>query len=439
MALSEKSLTTLALLLVITIVALIVLSVFSPELAIETENRDPELVQPHEGSSAFWPYTTSRLSFDSRTIDINLIVYGDRIQFQHYLTKQNQAEERWDETDEEQLEIDPEEPQPEGPTEPEREWGGAGGSVRYLYIDGSPHGGEGQWIKETRQLHNGDYLGSRYHLRLYESPYPEDNWTAIQAHTEHWDWFQLRHAVDSTDRAQRVLETEFLDRWFVEEVRRVHLGNDDVADADGWATVIELPEVSSSSLQFSTISAVNLVVGGVIASLIRRDASESVRTQVQVGYDRLVARIDPHPLFLFSSLILVYLFVRMGGIAVERYLLESPKLGAAMFYPILVIGLPVCAYVFGRATDRLSAFVAAVLGMTTAILVDYTYLGVSVLPLSLIVHRVSVVLAIGLIAVGAATQSRDGNGVSEPVSFRAGRVLWFIILVQPFIRWLPVF
>lgn len=436
MALSEQTITTLSILLVAALVAVIGLFVI-PSEPVE-DGGEPEMVQPHENSSVIYPYTTRRPTFESRTIDINVIVYGQPDRFRTFLMEQ--ADETWNETDEEFTDTDPQEPEADALNATETDWGEAAGATRYLYVNGSPHGMAGRWITESYQLHHGDYLGSRYHMRVYESPYEADNWIAVQAHTEHWDWFQLRHTVDSTSRAQLRIEDGFMGQWFVNDVWRAHLGNDDVADSDGWATLIDINEDPRAPIGLTILSPLGLLIG---LGLLAGDVSRSLlppRLQAWLWdrYDQLMGTIDPYPLLLFSSLIAVYLFVRLGAVGVERHLLQSsPKVVAGLFYPVLVLGLPLAAYAFAKRVELIPAFVAATLGITTAILVDYTYLGIAVLPIAAMVHRVGVVMAIGLIATGAARKPADldfGFGY-----YRAGVVLWFVIIVQPFLRFLPVF
>ena len=54
--------------------------------------------------------------------------------------------------------------------------------------------GDGEWLQQRYQLHGGTYLGTRHHIRAF-APSERPQWTALQAHSEHWDWFRLRHIV----------------------------------------------------------------------------------------------------------------------------------------------------------------------------------------------------------------------------------------------------
>jgi len=118
--------------------------------------------------------------------------------------------------------------------------GSADGSTRYAYVAMGHDPTGGTWLDESYQLHDGEYLGSRHHIRAYASPDSDDQWTAMQTHREHWDWFRLSHTVTSAEDSQRYVEREFMDRRYVSSVSRDHLGNDRGFDSDGWVTIIDL-------------------------------------------------------------------------------------------------------------------------------------------------------------------------------------------------------
>ncbi|MFC6730926.1 hypothetical protein ACFQDG_19925, partial [Natronoarchaeum mannanilyticum] len=132
---------------------------------------------------------------------------------------------------------------PPGPNGTAVAWESARGATRYTYVanvareDGTP---AGYWMAESGQFHDGDYLGSRYHVRLYEPIDDEERWVAMQAHQEHWDWFGLRHSVDSNERAQQYVEADFMGQPFVDSVSREYYATSDPLDTDGWVTEIEL-------------------------------------------------------------------------------------------------------------------------------------------------------------------------------------------------------
>jgi peptidoglycan/LPS O-acetylase OafA/YrhL len=89
-----------------------------------------------------------------------------------------------------------------------------------------------------------------------------------------------------------------------------------------------------------------------------------------------------------------------------------------VWYPLLVVGVPLAAYGFGRRLPAREAGALAAVGFGAGILLDYAYLGIAVLPIPIVVHRVVVVAAVGLLAAGAE------SGFRWTLSLRAGVVLW---------------
>ena len=100
-----------------------------PDDSPEPETLEQEqLVQPMEGGSYLWPYTSRARSTDSQTLAINLIIHGNDERVRQALV--NQSELEWEETD-------PEEQDAETNTtditsrEETTEWHEARGSTRY--------------------------------------------------------------------------------------------------------------------------------------------------------------------------------------------------------------------------------------------------------------------------------------------------------------------
>lgn len=364
-------------------------------------------------SSTLWPYTSRATAFDERTLSINVVVYGDTDVTRRHLEEQSEGD--WNETppEEEDVGLGEDEEAVVGTT---TAWGSADGSIRYTYVEPPGEDGEGRWLDESYQLHDGDYLGSRHHIRAYESPAGED-WTAMQAHSEHWDWFHFRHTVDSVETSQRYVEREFMDQWFVSNVQRTHMDNDRGSDADGWVTTVEFIDHETTLP--------GLLVGLVSASLLSRFGVPETRTELPPRIGRAFA--------LSGSLVVLYLFVRFGAITLEGVLSGlDPRVIAATFYPLIFAGLPICTYHFARPLDRSTAFAAASVGFAVAILLDYTILGVMTLPVNVLVHRFSAAVALGFIAVGASRTERfgpDQNGF-----IRTGVVLWVVALALPLLQ-----
>lgn len=386
---------------------------FAPEDG-AARDRAVSSVEVDTGSSVVWPYTSRATSFEERTLPLNLIVYGNRTETRLHL--EEQSEGAWNETEPEEEDVGP-----RGDAESilgtTTAWGSASGSTRYTYVSSDGTLDNGTWLDESYQLHDGDYLGSRHHIRAYESPNGEE-WTAMQAHSEHWDWFLLRHTVDSVETAQRNVEREFMDRWFVSNIQREHMDNDRGSDADGWVTIVELRDHDAP---------IYLFLSGLLSASVftRLGFPAPGRTAWKPRAVRALA--------LSGSLISLYLFVRFGSVTVERSVPTlDPRVVAAAFYPLIFVGLPVCTYLLARPLDRPLAFAAASLGFAVAVLLDYTFLGVTTLPVNVLVHRFSAAIALGFIAVGASQVERF-NSVHRGF-IRTGVTLWVVALLLPFVQ-----
>ncbi|AGB38693.1 hypothetical protein [Natronococcus occultus] len=405
-------------LMALVVLVLVLATLGLGSVAFDSASDDPEPTEAFvslDGESAtLWPYTSRATAFEERTLALNLIVYGDTEATRLHLTEQSEGD--WNETDDEEEDVGVAEDD-EAVFGTVTAWGDADGSTRYTYVSPTPSPDDGVWLDESYELHDGTYLGTRHHIRAYESPAGED-WTAIQAHQEHWDWFHLRHTVDSIEQSQQYVEAEFMDRWFVDDVTRVHMGNDRSSDADGWVTAVELadhPAVITAS-----------IVGLLGASVLRRVDHASVVRYWQAPRVR-------NGIALPVSLIAVYLFVRFGAIALEGVFSSfDPRIVAAGFYPLLLVGLPVCTYLFARRLDRPTAFSAASIGFAVAILLDYTLLGVTRLPVDVLVHRFSAAVALGFLAVGASHAERFDSARHGYV--RTGVVLWVVVLLLPLLQ-----
>lgn len=360
-----------------------------------------------ETGQHLWPYySSSPGTFEQRSA-INLLVYGDSSMVVDVLV----GEADW-------LETDPDEEGDAGsgsygadlerpPDEGRLEWGRAAGTDRFAYVEVD---GTGYWLPQAAQLHEGDYYGTRYHLRMYDTP-PGGEAVAIQAHYEYFDWFTLRHTVTSIERAQLKVESDLMDRLGDEHVWREHTGNDGVYDSDGWVTFVILGLVAT-------------VLLGQVESLqarFNRQAEPNILTIVR-------QRVTPYHLGLFAVMIAIILGIRVAGIALERGGTVQIKWIAAMLYPFLALGLPLSAYVIAKRIDRrMDAAVAASAGLATGILLDFSHIGITVLPIDVILHRTGLVLAIGFIAAGSAihaTSEKRANGFIV-----TGIVLWAMLLM----------
>lgn len=379
------------------------------EEVLPQQDTDPEYIEVNGTEASFWPYLSSEASDDYRIASpINVIVTADLKTTTRMLTEEG----TFNETPEELGDAEPEtfsaeEIQIEDGTVVS--WGETAGATRYanVRVDGND-----EWRVESMQLDHGDYYGVRHHLRLYEVSTDDDAIVLIQAHADHFDWFTLRHAVDGVEESQRYVEREFMHGPGDPFVWRQHLGNDETHDSDGWATVIEL----------ALIPLLGLSVAGV--RRMQSTLTPVDRRRLRVAADRITWR----HLALGGTIIGIVLGVRLAGLVLEWYAsMLSMHAIAALLYPVLAIGLPVATY--GIATGllrRIDAAVVASGALSVAVLLDYTAMGVDVLPLTIVVHRAGVIVAIGLIAAGGARRATRERHLNELVV--AGSVLWIGLL-----------
>ncbi len=370
-----------------------------------------ETVELQDGSQ-LWPYTSRSESVSDRTLALNLIVYGDATLTRQLLQTEGFGEANWEELDENETDV--------APTDVTFNQSGLGlgdadGALRFTYVEDPD--GNGHWLDESYQLKDGTYLGARHHLRAYEDPHAGE-WTVFQGHSEHWDWFQIRHNVHSIEETQSTVELHFIDNPLVENLVRDRWGNDRSSDSDGWATTVELDE------EFATI----LLGAILIASIQTARMREFVHDEdVKLVYQGA---------FVVASLVALMIFVRLGAIWAEGQLPNIyPNTVAAMFYPFLVFGMPIAVYLLARPLDRLPAFAAGSSGFFIALLVDYTYLQVTALPLDTLLQHVALAIALGFIAAGASKTARDPK--TDLGYVRTGVLLWIVAIAMPLLVHIP--
>ena len=404
----------------------VVLLVVSVGSAGTVELADDDRADPTEQNkvtlddeTVLWPYTSRAESYDRKTLAINLVVYGNADETEQLLRQQ--AEGDWEEIDEGEEDVAPAEEIDATVNGTSIDWGTADGATRYVYVQ-SP-GEEGEWVDESYQLRDGDYLGERHHVRAYVDPADEE-WTAMQAHREHWDWFHLRHTVHSVEDSQLYVEEEFVDHPRVENLHRERFANEDRSDADGWVTIVELGGGPLAAL------VALVLVGSFGAARLgeRQEWLAELREDDDVQQAiRAVA--------LIVALVVLYAAVRFGAVWTERaFSGAGPKTIAAVFYPILVIGLPVCAYLVARQLETIPAFAAASIGFIVAMFLDYTYLGVTALPMDTFVHRIALAAAIGFVAAGSSRTARRPK--FEFGHVRTGVLLWVVGVSLPLLQFL---
>ena len=395
----------------------------SPEQEAEP---DVEVVSLEGQSGGFWPYLSARESHDQRS-PINVIVTGDPDEVVRILVEEGEGD--WEELEEEEDDHDNES---DGPRFIEEEnhhatgtsWGQAAGTTRYAWVDPGP-GQDPTWTTETLQLEDGDYYGHRTHIRVYEAP-GDDDWVAMQAHTEHFDWLTLRHRVDGVEEAQLAVEREFMELPGVdpqENVTRINLENDGPSDADGWATLVDLRTASASLV---------LLLGLALRreTVARIDAVFD-RWLLDVDRQRLAAaraRIEPGHITLLAATVGIVIGIRLAGITLERYTEAlTMHMIAALLYPFLALGLPIATYLIARNLARpLDAALVGAGSLALAIWLDYGTVGVDSLPVDVVLQRMLLVVALGLIAGGAVRQRQRSDGIDELLV--AGVGFWVVVL-----------
>jgi len=377
---------------------------------------DDRLIQPAENGSYLWPYTSRSESVDGRTLAINVIIHGDTDRTLQALTDSEGLD--WEEMDEQQEDADPDSYNLS--VQDGVDWDDADGSTRYSYIDSSPHGSEAQWLDESYQLHSGTYLGSRSHIRAYTSE--ADDWTAIQVHEEYFDWFRLRHTVTGIDEPARVIEDDFIDQPFVEDVSRTHYGLDG-GWSDGW------------------ISSIELAIIGLLSTVFARDTRTALG---RVGRDLAQwAKTNRYGFVLAATLAGLLLGVRAMGIALESVVSGySPQYIAGLLYPLIVVGPPVLVAMFAPRLRPLSAFGFTVVGFGAGFVYDFAAIGVGVVPIQLVLHRLGLLLALGMLAVTLVGSHNSGQlenhagERSDPPLIIVAAAAWLVGLALPLFGYL---
>lgn len=375
---------------------------------------DPEMHSLEGYESGFWPFINARPAFEPAS-SINVIVRASAEEVTTALTEQAQ----WNRTRANQTDADPGTIRPfeENATEPGPIWGEAAGGARYAFVH---DGDEGEWVRETVQLHVGTYFGERLHLRLYESPVPEEPWVAIQVHSEHFDWFTLRHAVDGIEEPQSALEADFMEQLGDENVVRVFLNNQGPADADGWATLVNLAVVAPFLAATGTVGS---------RAWARLDPADQRRLLA------VWERVTPRTVGLAILIAGLFFGVRLGGIALENLTPIPSKVIAGSLYPFLAFGIPLGTYVIAHGIHRrIDAGMTAGLALGAAMMVDYSVLGVDVLSMGLILQRFGVVFALALFAAGAAERATRKHHLNTLVLTGAG--LWVALLGATVLGWM---
>ncbi|MDS0300826.1 hypothetical protein NDI76_18925 [Halogeometricum sp. S1BR25-6] len=339
--------------------------------------RENQLIQPEDTGTQVWPYTSRSRSVTGRTLALNVLIVGDPDRTKRALT--NRAETNWTTVEGDEA------------TAGESEWQPARGASRYTYVTVDPNI-TGRWFESEYQLATGTYLGQRVHIRAY--PAPSGNWTAFQAHTEYWDWLRLRHTVTGVAPGARFLERDLRDEPFVERISREYHGLGG-GGSDGWITIIELVSAAGAA--------------GAAASIVplgdrHRDVADAAVLPVTLAG--------------------LVLGVRSAGIALEHAIPGvTPKLFAAVLYPVVVAGPPFLVTIFARDRPATRSALLAAAGLGAGVVLDLGAVGATTVSVQFVLHRVALVSALGLFAVGVARQDRR--------TISAGAVAWLVALGLP--------
>jgi len=282
-------------------------------------------------------------------------------------------------------------------------WRSTHGATRYTYL--RPEAATGRWVTETAQLHDGAYLGTRRHIRLYAPKY--GGWTAMQAHGEWWDWFRLRHTVTGVGTAQASLERDLAGEPVVEGIQRVHPAH--------------------GGQNSNGITRIAVAAALVLAAGTRRRVRTLVGT-LTVGRRRALS--------LAVGVAGVYVGVRFAGVAVEELLpWLHPKVIAALLYPVLAAGTPVLAHRLGRGLDPRVAGVVAGGSFVGATILDGLVVGIGVPPAALVQHRIGLGIALGIVAAAGAREAviRDRRplGNRDRWLLALGVGCWLLALAVP--------
>ncbi|MFC7232621.1 hypothetical protein ACFQMM_16815 [Saliphagus sp. GCM10025308] len=153
--------------------------------------------------------------------------------------------------------------------------------------------------------------------------------------------------------------------------------------------------------------------------------TEVDKRRLAAAYDRIEVG---HPI-LAGSIIALFLGVRVAGIALEQWatFLTMHNI-AAILYPVIALGIPVATYLIARGLEsRLDAAVAASISLAAAMWIDYGMVGVSSLPIDVVLQRMLVIVAIGLIAGGAARRATRDRVLNDMLL--VGVAMWGLVLV----------
>ena len=346
------------------------------------------IIEVGDSEDRLWPYTSRSESFEDRTLVVNAIIAEDPEGARSLLGEN--VEDGWERTKPTRQPLGAQIHLAESNSV--SNWEHAHGSIRYTYVETGS--GEGQWLEQQYQLHVGTYLGSRHHIRAF-APSDESSWTALQAHSEYWDWFRLRHTVTDVGGTADMLESEFQDSE-VETVERRH-------------------ERNARGLDRGIVVVSTLVP--ILVGITSRQEWASI--------DAMLSRptVRDQALVVFGLAAGIPLGVRAVGIGLEDTVpLVTPKLFVVMLYPCLAIGLPIVVAWYAADLPGWVAAAAAGLGLALGFVLEFAMLGL-VPPDRIVQHRLLMAAALGAQAAG--------GGDRRSIFTLAGAAVWVWGLLGP--------
>jgi hypothetical protein len=379
--------------------ALAVLVLAAVGLSVPAAGHGPEATPPIDPSATaievdgtgdrLWPFTSRSKSVEGRTLVINAIVTADPATARTLLGEN--VENSWERTAPIRTPLGAQISLSE--RQPPSNWRHAHGSVRYTYVETA--GGDGQWIRQRYQLHVGAYLGSRHHVRAF-APSAESTWTALQAHSEYWDWFRLRHTVTDVRGTADLLESRFQDSD-VQTVERRHTRE-------------------SGPLSRGIVVVIS-TLGPVLVGITARQEWATIDEYLSRPTHRDQAVV------VFGLAAGIPLSVRAVGIGLEDAVpILTPKLFVVMLYPCLAVGLPLVVALYASDLPAWLAGPAAAVGLALGFALEFVVLGL-VPPDTVLRHRLLAAGALGVLAAG--------GGRRRPAVTLAGTALWCWGLIAP--------
>lgn len=128
-------------------------------------------------------------------------------------------------------------------------WEDATGGTQYVYIDNTEHGGIAYWQEDSYQLQEGEFLETRYHVRVFDGSYDGHGtygeWSVGGVHKETWDGSCSCHKIDSDgwEVAEDELKNDMDGKTGVGTISSNSIGNDGTyqgEENDGYAVYMQL-------------------------------------------------------------------------------------------------------------------------------------------------------------------------------------------------------